>query len=297
MNTGYGNNMGSTNAGPHSSNMANKLDPRVDSDMDGSRNAGMAGNTGTGMAGNTGYGNNMGSTNAGPHPSNVANKLDPRVDSDRDGSRNAGFAGNTGTTGMTGQHRAQGTGAMGTTTTGTTTAGPHNSNLLNKVDPRVDSDADGRTNMGLAAYGPGGANSAASGPAAGTAGPHRSNVANKVDPTVDSDADGKRNMGMAAHGPGGHHHHNQPQHHHGHHTGAAAGATAGVLMGGGMGGPNSTSTGPAPHTAGPHKLDILNKLDPRVDSNMDGSATIGNTGSTAPVHNTGNVHGSNKPLV
>lgn len=43
-NAGFGgghDGLGSTNqtAGPHSSNLANKLDPRVDSDMDGSRTA------------------------------------------------------------------------------------------------------------------------------------------------------------------------------------------------------------------------------------------------------------------
>jgi hypothetical protein len=252
---------------------------------------------------NTGYTNTTGgagSTNAGPHSSNIANKLDPRVDSDMDGSRNAGFANNNAATtgGLTGQNRMQGVGNNGPATT---TAGPHGSDMLNKLDPRVDSDADGRTNMGLAAHGPGGANSARTGPAAGTAGPHRSNVANKVDPTVDSNADGGRNMGMAVHGPGGHHH----GHHHGHHgatTGATAGATGGGLVGGVMGGgPNSMATGPAPTTAGPHKLDILNKLDPRVDSDMDGSKTIGNTGTastTAPVRNTGTVNnGPNRPVV
>ncbi|KAI1344874.1 hypothetical protein F5Y15DRAFT_363943 [Xylariaceae sp. FL0016] len=33
--------------------------------------------------------------------------------------------------------------------------------------------------------------------------------------------------------------------------------------------------GPAPHTAGPHKSDMMNKMDPRVDSNLDGSKTVG----------------------
>jgi hypothetical protein len=292
--------------------------------MDGSRNAGFSNNAGTTggltgqqrMAGTTGgltgqqrMAGTAGTTNAGPHSSNVANKLDPRVDSDMDGSRNAGFSNNAGTTGgLTGQQRMAGNAGgftgVGNNGPAATTAGPHRADMLNKVDPRVDSDADGRTNMGLASHGPGGANSAASGPASATAGPHRSNVANKVDPSVDSDADGSRNMGMAAHGPGGHHHHNQQ--HHGHHGAAGTtGATGGGLVGGVMGGgPNSMATGPAPHTAGPHKLDILNKLDPRVDSNMDGSATIGDTGpasntrSAAPVRNTGTVNnGPNRPLV
>lgn len=33
--------------------------------------------------------------------------------------------------------------------------------------------------------------------------------------------------------------------------------------------------GPAPNTAGPHKQDMLNKADPRVDSDLDGSKTFG----------------------
>lgn len=54
---------GSTNYGPHDSNVANKLDPRYDSDMDH-------------------RGTVSGSTNYGPHSTNVGNKLDPRIDSD-----------------------------------------------------------------------------------------------------------------------------------------------------------------------------------------------------------------------
>merc|ERR1711964_551129 len=52
---GYGNDPRSTNAGPHSSNLMNSADPRVDSDRDGSRNMGAASNTG------------YGSTTAGTH--------------------------------------------------------------------------------------------------------------------------------------------------------------------------------------------------------------------------------------
>jgi hypothetical protein len=71
-----------TTTGPHSSNIANKLDPRVDSDMDNrARHNAMAGSS---------YGNPRSGATAGPHSSNIANKLDPRVDSDMD-NRNAGF--------------------------------------------------------------------------------------------------------------------------------------------------------------------------------------------------------------
>lgn len=148
---------GSTNAGPHNSNLANKLDPRVDSDMDGSRNMGAASNTGvTGQGagyGGTHTGNNLGtstgttgglssSTNAGPHDSNLANKMDPRVDSDLDGRGNRHGAVTGGIMGASGSHATPGSG------TAQNTAGPHNSDMMNKIDPRVDADMDGSKTMG-----------------------------------------------------------------------------------------------------------------------------------------------------
>lgn len=229
-------------AGPHGSRVANAADPRVDSDLDNSRTAGASHantshttggytGTGTGVIGN----NHSSSTTAGPHSSNVANKLDPRVDSDRDGSRNLGAAsgttgthtgttgsGLTGTHGTTGTHSGSGlTGSHGTTgglggthagnTTGThtgttgglshsTNAGPHNSNALNKADPRVDSDLDGRGNRHGASTGgilgaSGSHATPGSGTAQNTAGPHNSDMLNKVDPRVDSDRDGSKTYG------------------------------------------------------------------------------------------------------
>ncbi|KAK6068150.1 allergen [Seiridium cupressi] len=83
--------------GPHSSRMANTLDPRVDSDRDGSRTVG--GSRTTGTAGTTGMTGSSGTTGAsegqyGPHSSRLANASDPRVDSDRDG-RSTRATGNT----------------------------------------------------------------------------------------------------------------------------------------------------------------------------------------------------------
>jgi hypothetical protein len=225
-NTGAG--YGSTNAGPHNSNIANKLDPRVDSDRDGSHNLGAA-SYGPGGATNpnttTGYGTQSsavgagagyGSTNAGPHNSNMANKLDPRVDSDRDGSQNLGAASygpggavnsNTNTFGtqQAGVGNGYGAGAQ-------TTAGPHSSNLANKLDPRVDSDLDGSRNAGMAKTGPGAAYNASTGPASATAGHHGSNLLNKLDPRVDSDASNNNvHGGIAAHDTA-HTHHTHPHH-------------------------------------------------------------------------------------
>lgn len=225
-------------AGPHSSRTANAADPRVDSDLDGSRNAGAAHNThnttgsgltgnthsshttGSGLTGNTHSahttgsgltGNNHGSTNAGPHSSNVANKLDPRIDSDLDSSRtgHTGVTGHSttgtgvGSTGYSGTHTGNNHGTHTGTTGGlsnSTNAGPHNSNALNKADPRVDSDLDGRGNRHGASTGglmgaSGSHATAGSGTAQNTAGPHNSDMLNKIDPRVDSDRDGSKTVG------------------------------------------------------------------------------------------------------
>lgn len=87
-----------TTSGPHSSDMANKVDPRVDSDRDGSHR-GMG--AGTGMTGTS-------HTTAGPHSSDAANKLDPRVDSDRSGGHRTGES-----TGLLVNEHLGGTGAPG----------------------------------------------------------------------------------------------------------------------------------------------------------------------------------------
>lgn len=199
-------------AGPHTSRVANAADPRIDSDLDGSRRAGGVGTGnstyGSGVTGGTtgtGYGNT--STNAGPHDSNLANKLDPRVDSDLDGSSRIG-AGTTSTTtgtgaGYGGSHVGNTTGHHTGATGGlsnSTNAGPHNSNLANKVDPRVDSDLDGRGNRHGAntggIFGASGSHATpGSGTAQNTAGPHNSDLANKLDPRVDADLDGSTTIG------------------------------------------------------------------------------------------------------
>lgn len=92
---------GNINAGPHSSNMGNKMDPRVDSDRDGSRNMGARGDgygsntAGTGSGyGHTdsshgpvtsGYGsNNTGTTGKKP---GLMDKLNPMKDTDGDGKK------------------------------------------------------------------------------------------------------------------------------------------------------------------------------------------------------------------
>ena len=171
---------GPTTAGPYSSNLANKADPRVDSDLDGRGGYGSSTTTGAGYgsstraghsttgaglgsttgAGHSTTGTGYGSTTAGPHSSNLGNKADPRVDSDLDGRGGYGSSATTGaghSTSTTGAGYGSSTIGAGygsstagagygssTTTAGSgpapNTAGPHKSDMLNKMDPRVDSD-------------------------------------------------------------------------------------------------------------------------------------------------------------
>ncbi|KAJ6441389.1 hypothetical protein O9K51_04937 [Purpureocillium lavendulum] len=204
---------------------------------------------------------------AGPHRHDILNKLDPTVDSQSGGAQvlGPGIQG-TGRQAGAAQPVPQGAtagaaGAMpvGGGAGGNYTVGPqHNSRLASTLDPRVDSTA-ANMNMPRAAAttaAPGTAAPAAvsgrtAGAPEGTYGPHSTRVGNALDPTVDSDLD-RTPRGMAAppQGPGG----------------------ASGMPGGGVGGRarDAMLPGPAPHTAGPHRSDLMNKLDPKVNSKMEG---------------------------
>ncbi|KAK1479926.1 hypothetical protein CCUS01_00480 [Colletotrichum cuscutae] len=274
-----------TTAGPHKSDALNKADPRVDSDHSKDHHnthttGGLTGNpagaghhttgahagthgthTGTtgGLTGSntvTGYDDPTGTH--GTHNSRVANAADPRIDSDRDhrgapGHTGIGGAG-VGGVGSTGTHTGTHTGTSGLTGThgthGThtgTTGGLTGSNTVTGYD-----DPDG------------------------THGTHNSRIANKADPRIDSDRDhrgapGHTGVGAGVGSTGTH----TGTHTTGTHTGAHTGAHTGVGHTGVGANTHSATTGPAPGTAGPHKSDFLNKADPRVDSDLDGSKTIG----------------------
>lgn len=302
----------SDNYGPHSSNVANTADPRVDSNPGGVHHnqtygSGPAGTTGTYGTPGGGYGDNTvgggqygapgggygSTTTAGPHSSNLANKADPRVDSDLDGGRTVGHGQQGGygstTAGGYGSNQAYGTtggqpGAYGTQ--GSTNAGPHNSNLANKLDPRVDSDRDSKS---LA--------------------PDMMNrqltFADRNDPTSRVGGyGGQENYGVAGSNPapssGGNYGNTgyaEPHQTHGHpghqgHQGVGVGAGPGYdnratgqtgysepgygATGAGQYGSSATpGSGNTSGTAGPHNSNLMNKLDPRVDSDLDGSKTYG----------------------
>jgi len=206
---------------------------------------------------------------AGPHKHDLFNKMDNKVDSSRDN--------------------------VVLPPPGTATNGPHSSRLANKLDPTVDTKAYEGAHLGTAqasaAYQQAGERThhgVATGAPEGTYGPHGSRMANAADPRVDSDRDGRgamhggagagyghQGVGTAgygtahpvpaagiAHTAGGLGHSSHQQHGVG--AGTGYGHEAGV--GHGHHAAGSMLPGPAPNTAGPHKSDILNKLDPTVDS-------------------------------
>lgn len=257
--------------GPHSSRIANAADPRVDSDRDGhnrTTGGGLTGthhtNTGTGFGSSnthnatgggltgthhtnttdTGYGSREG--DSGPHNSRVANALDPRVDSDRDGSHNTGAYGSSGTHGTHGTH----SGSDFTSSTATRREGehgPHSTRTANALDPRVDSDRDGSHNTG--AFG-----------STGTHGTHSSHGTTGTHGTTGGYTGVQTGYGVG--GPGSN-------------TSGTTGAHTGVHGATGSHTGTHTGTSGTSNTSGPHNSDMLNKLDPRVDSDRDGSKTVG----------------------
>ena len=62
------------------------------------------------------------------------------MDSDGRAQQTYGTTGTTGTTGMNTGMNTGNTHTQNEYRTGSTNAGPHNSNMANKMDPRVDSD-------------------------------------------------------------------------------------------------------------------------------------------------------------
>ena len=253
--------------------------------------SGMTG-TGNGMTGTSG---GLGSNNtAGPHPSSLENKLDPRVDPGLDGRSGLHNAA-TDTTSA-----GYGSGTAPITTSG-------HSGTLGR-DAALGADAGATAGGSRSGYGadsweyqhgghshkykgdPCGPESAVSGAPHFTTGPHGTDTANRLDPHIGSGVgapgsttgtsagsgvgSSSTGTGLGSSTTGSGTGLKSSTTGTAHHTGrdAALGAGAGAAGVGayeaGRDQPQSTATGPAPNTAGPHKSDMLNKLDPRVDSDL-----------------------------
>lgn len=156
------------------------------------------------------------------------------------------------------------------------TAGPHRYDFANKLDPTVDSQHGGTQILGPGTQGHSAPANAAGishthgqqvNPHDGTAAPPNSYATSGIDPRIDS-RHGNTIAGTQAYG------NNVP----GQHTGNLANPQ--VQPGGTINpastqaqpghpttshtAPNLYKPGPAPNTAGPHRHDIMNKLDPSV---------------------------------
>lgn len=229
---------GSTPTGPHSFNLANKADPRVDSDLDGSRTVGNTGYESTAYKSTaTGYGSGTGPTTGSGHQGS------PEQD--------RGLAGSTGAT-------AVGSGLAG----------------YGLESSKHGHGGHGHTYEGDPCEG---GEPAVPGPHF-TTGPHATDTANRLDPHVASGvgkpsatthADSGSEVGSTIHS-GDHHDRN---------TALAGGAGAAGIsaFGSSRDAPDSVADSKT-DSAGPHKSSLLNKLDPRVDSDL--SKQQGSTGTT-----------------
>lgn len=262
-----------TTAGPHSSDLANKADPRVDSDLDGSLTAG---NT-TGAYDTT-----------GPHSSSLLNKLDPRVDSNTSGAME-----NT----ASGPHYGCDAAAI----SGAAAVGEG-------IHHHRENERDNIGSSGYSGTTPSGTGSAYYGGPTGTAisdvsGPHTTSTANRLDPAINQNTrpiedahehdpvtGGGGFAADEAHGGNRHHlgrdaavgaggvglaEHEHRKHERERETGV--GSTKGFGSNTGAYGDNTTATTGAGTTTGPHRSNLLNKLDPRVNSSNTG--TMDNSGS------------------
>jgi len=308
-------------AGPHNTDTANKIDPRIDSDLDGSRTVGN--NNTYGTTGNTGYAGTSGATGttiehhhhhhhhdgavagtgaglethhnrhqttttAGPHDSNVANKLDPRVDSDRDGSSTIGNNSNTyGSSTGVGSNNA----TYNHSTTGSAAPPVHNSALLNKLDPRVPT---GNTTTGT------GVGHHSAGTNVNGQGQFHKDI-DSLDGTSGTGVTGNT-YNTTGNGPHSSSVANKLDPRVDSTTGMSNTTGAGYSTNGGYSSTTGTGAGFNNSTTGngymsttgtntgvgPHSSSLANKLDPRVDSTTGQSNTTGNGYSTTGNHGIAN---------
>ncbi|CAF9938892.1 MAG: hypothetical protein HETSPECPRED_001412 [Heterodermia speciosa] len=347
--------LGHSGVGPHDSKLANKADPRVDSDLDGSKGLGSStsgtgpGLTGTSLpdrtVGSSGYGDK--STASSSHPGRDAalgagagalgagaashhRREDQEIGGDSGRSFPLGGSSATGTSttgpgfGSTSRGIGSGTSTtepgLGSTSGGigsgtTPTAGSsHQGNLsrdipltgaYNEESWKHDHSARGHEFGGDPCGGP---EAAAPGAPHFTKGPHALDTANRLDPHVSGGPTESLNSGTSTTGTGigsstgtgnssttsgtGLGSSSTGDRHLGRDAALAGGA--GAL---GAGASESSRGGSSSTTAGPHSSNLLNKADPRVDSDLSGQRGTSNIGQgsdfTGSTSTTAGPHSSN----
>lgn len=284
-----------TTAGPHSSDIANKADPRVDSDLDGSRGIG-----------NTGYGSGTGPIAGSEHRGILGH------DSGLGAETGTGIAATSTGAGIghgseLGKHEHS---ALGHEYQGDPcgpeesapgaphfTTGPHATDTANRLDPHVASDLTAPTEStktssgshgdhhlnrdatlaaGVGAAGAGAYESSrdapsSTDPTSSTTGPHKSSLLNKLDPRVKTEnTEVPKDTGSSITDGS---YPTSKDHRHGRDAGlAGAGGVAGYEAEKGLGSRDYPGDSNPYSTSG---------LDPRVDSNpVTGPGTIGSTDTT-----------------
>lgn len=227
------------------------------------------------------------STPVGPHSSSLANKADPRVDSDLDRSATVGNTGYNSGTGTTTRSAHQGSleqgrglgdaaGATGATGAGSSVAG------YGLESSKHGHEGHGHTYEGDPCER---GETAVPGPHF-TVGPHATDTANRLDPHVASSL-GKPSATI--HPDSGSGVESTTTHsgdHHDRNAALAGGAGAAGISAFGSSRDTSDSVADSKtDSTGPHKSSLLNKLDPRVDSDL--SKQQGSTGTTGPSGLTG----------
>lgn len=245
-------------SGPHSIDLANRLDPHVPGEFPSDSGLDIHPLATSGTSGlNTHHGHDAHQGHHGAPLAGAAGTAALGAHQHEKNHREAPFAGTSGyddqrfdpsathgqsssTTnpiGTTEHHR----GGPTATDPASKTTGPHKSNVLNTLDPRVLPEPEKMKDRN-------------------TSGPHNSDTYNKLDPKVDSNR------------------RDEPtQHHYGRDAAVAGGAGAagvGAYEGSRHAGhnqqdPSGLSTGPySQTTVGPHSSNLRNEVDPRVDSDL-----------------------------
>ncbi|KAL8943227.1 MAG: hypothetical protein Q9216_001215 [Gyalolechia sp. 2 TL-2023] len=310
-------------SGPHSFTSATKTDPRIDNELDRSRGLGSHGTTGntSALSGSSLPDRTVGSTestpgagrsfpldgtssgigNSGLHASNLANKADPRVDSDRDGSRGMGGSSGLGSgTGATVSSTHEG--ELSRSNVGGTTAASTGQTLPRGYGEETwthDHDRHGHDYAGDPCEN----EPPAPGAVHFTSGPHSLDTANRLDPRVKGgDLEGTSSSITGGSVP------NSGQRQVGGdvNMGAAVSTTPAGAYPGSRDVSSSNTTQHGKSTAGPHKSDLLNKVDPRVDSDlskqreaptMQDTTGVGSMPSVEPSTTQDHHHGRDAALV
>lgn len=240
------------------------------------------------LAGGSTTAGNVNPTTSGSQPSNFGTRADPLASSGQDGSRTLGSdntgLGSTMTTdpmqsssdrGHLGRDAAAGVGAGGAAAAAEHAYRP----TRDSANPELQSNQ-------WSSHDHGGhghqftADPCATGDSQGgprfTSGPHAVDTANRFDPHVGNTQGDNANTGLGVGSET-----QGTDHHYGRDAalgGGAAGAAGAAALGANRD-KDTSSIGPAPTTAGPHSSDLLNKADPRVDSDLSKSS-IGPSGAS-----------------